>query len=233
MSADELDIKWKPFTLTLVEYPEGDIFGLLFALSSLLPVFVVCSFVTLIVFRREMHTLAYFVGLLGSEAINISIKHFVKEPRPASRHLTVGVKYGWPSSHSQFTWFLVVYLNLFIHIRCHSTRSVLYDSWKYVVSLLSTLVGVSVAYGRVYLQYHTENQVVWGSCIGAALAIVWFLTTHFLLTPLFPLVVHSKLGEFFMIRDSTFIPNVLWFEYSVSRQESRRCSRKMSMSKSQ
>lgn len=220
--------------LTLVEYPEDDIVGLFLALSSLLPIFIVSSFATLVYFRREMHTITYFCGLLGNEVVNYGLKHFFKEPRPAMRSLTVDVKYGWPSSHAQFIWFFVVYLNCFVHTRCQgSDRSIVHTLWKCLVSFVSMVVASSVSYSRIYLGYHTENQIFWGGLIGAALALVWFVITHFIITPFFPMFVHSKLGEFFMIRDSTLIPNILWFEYRASRQEARNQSRKLSISKNQ
>lgn len=230
---DSEALKWKALTITFVEYPEGDNIGMLFALSSLLPVFIVFGFVTLIYFRREMHTITYFLGLLGCEAANFALKHFFKEPRPTTRHLTVGVKYGWPSSHAQFIWFFMIYLNFFVHVRCQGGKSLVHNVWKCLVSLLSLFVGMSVSYGRIYLGYHTHNQVLWGGIFGSSLAFAWFMIVHFVLTPLFPMFVHSKLGELFMIRDSSLIPNVLWFEYSVSRQESRNRSRKMSIGKNQ
>jgi len=226
-------VKWKPIMVTYVEYPENDIFGMLLAFSSLSPIFIVVAFVTLIYFRREMQTISYFVGVLGSEITNYLIKHFVKEPRPTTRNLDVGVKYGWPSSHAQFIWFFTTYLICFIYIRCHDSRSFQYNLWKHLVCVLSICLALTVSYSRVYLQYHTQHQVIWGSIIGLVLSLVWFFITEYLLTPLFPMFVHSKLGEFFMIRDSTLIPNVLWFEYSVSRRESRNRSRKSSMSKVQ
>lgn len=38
---------------------------------------------------------------------------------------------------------------------------------------------------------------------------------------------YRKLCELLMIRDTTLIPNVLWFEYTKSRQEARARGRKM------
>ncbi|KAG0427100.1 hypothetical protein HPB47_025774, partial [Ixodes persulcatus] len=74
---------------------------------------------------------------------------------------------------------------------------------------------------RVYLQYHTWAQVCWGALIGSLLACLWFSVTQFVLTPLFPRVVSWPVSELLMLRDTTLIPNVMWFEYTSYRAESR------------
>ncbi|PNI68968.1 DOLPP1 isoform 4, partial [Pan troglodytes] len=51
-----LPASWRPVTLTHVEYPAGDLSGHLLAYLSLSPVFVIVGFVTLIIFKRELHT---------------------------------------------------------------------------------------------------------------------------------------------------------------------------------
>ena len=42
-----------------------------------------------------------------------------------------------------------------------------------------------------------------------------------LLTPFFPEIVCNPIGEFFMLRDSTLIPNILWFEYTSLKSEAK------------
>jgi hypothetical protein len=42
-----------------------------------------------------------------------------------------------------------------------------------------------------------------------------------------------RISEFLLLRDTTLIPNVLWFEYTNSRQEARARSRKLVSMKSQ
>lgn len=41
---------------------------------------------------------------------------------------------------------------------------------------------------RIYLQYHTVSQVIVGALLGSVLGVLWFLITHFALTPWFPTV---------------------------------------------
>ena len=85
-----------------------------------------------------------------------------------------------------------------------------------------------MSYGRVYLGYHTVDQVVAGSVIGAATAILWFVITQKLLTPWFPWLCSLRLFEFLLIRDYTDIPNVMWFDYFHAKNEMKNRIRKKS-----
>lgn len=84
-----------------------------------------------------------------------------------------------------------------------------------------------VCYGRVYLLYHTINQVIVGALIGALAGFLWFFFVHSILTPyVFPKIVSWKISEFLLIRDTSLIPNIMFFEYTATRQESRARLRK-------
>lgn len=112
---------------------------------------------------------------------------------------------------------------------------------------------VLVCLSRTYLQYHTWGQVIVGSIIGSITGFSWFLLIHLIVTPLFPtiaswfvpnwnlfenrsqrvltfiffLLPSRKLSEYLLLRDTTLIPNILWFEYTITRQEARVRTRKM------
>lgn len=94
-------------------------------------------------------------------------------------------------------------------------------------------MAILVCISRTYLQYHTCGQVIVGSIMGIITGTAWFSVTHLLLTPFFPYVVSWKLSEYLLLRDTTLIPNILWFEYTVTRQEARARSRKLISMKSQ
>ncbi|CAK8674698.1 unnamed protein product [Clavelina lepadiformis] len=218
-SLDQTD--WKTVGFTHVEYPKGDFIGFILAWSSLFPFFVLSGFVTHIYFRREIHTISFFAGIFLNEGVNLVLKYIVREPRPTSPHTVSNLEYGWPSSHSQFTWFFVTYIIFFIYFRSHSSNSMIELIWKHSMTAVCILTACVVAFSRYYLQYHNFNQVLWGSFFGVVLGTGWFVFTHVILSPFFQTVVTLEICEFLMIRDSTLIPNIMWFEYTTSRQESR------------
>lgn len=96
-----------------------------------------------------------------------------------------------------------------------------------LVIALCSVVTALVCYGRIYLLYHTIGQVAVGAIIGTTFGALWFLFVHVILTPLvFPRIVSWKISELLLIRDTSLIPNILFFEYTATRQESRARSRK-------
>ncbi|XP_023219799.1 dolichyldiphosphatase 1-like [Centruroides sculpturatus] len=76
-------------------------------------------------------------------------------------------------------------------------------------------------------------QVICGAMLGVVFAVVWFTITQFFLTPLYPVITSWPICELLMIRDSTLIPNVMWFEYTSHRTESRTRQRKLASMKAQ
>lgn len=208
----------------------GDLSGHLLAYLSLSPIFVIVGFVTLIIFKRELHTISFLGGLALNEGVNWLIKHVVQEPRPCGGpHVAVGTKYGMPSSHSQFMWFFSVYSFLFLYLRMHQTNNARFLDllWRHLLSLGLLTVAFLVSYSRVYLLYHTWSQVLYGGIAGGLMAVAWFVFTQEVLTPLFPRIAAWPISEFFLIRDTSLIPNVLWFEYTVTRAEARNRQRKL------
>ncbi|KAJ8688637.1 hypothetical protein QAD02_024432 [Eretmocerus hayati] len=234
MATSEEATPWVPLSLTLVEYPKGDYLGLLLALVSLMPFAVLAGFVTLVIFRRDLHTIAFFGGVVGNEIINYVLKHTIQEPRPMRRDGLYS-EYGMPSTHAQFMWFFAAYMTLFVIFRLHqSINSKISERfWRVLIIGICIASAVAVTYGRTYLHYHSHSQVLWGSMIGAALGVIWFAVVHLLLTPFFPVIVSWKASEYLLLRDTTLIPNVLWFEYTNVRTESRARSRKLVSMKSQ
>ena len=95
-----------------------------------------------------------------------------------------------PSSHSQFTWFCSAYMILFTLFRLTNT-----STWKSltVVSCLTT--GLVMSFSRVYLEYHTVSQVVWGAVVGQVGALLWFIFTQLVLSPLYPRYVTAQMSS--------------------------------------
>ncbi|KAF5893842.1 putative helicase senataxin isoform X1, partial [Clarias magur] len=216
--------RWQSISLTHVEYPAGDVAGQILAYASLLPMAILVGFVTLIVFKRELHTISFFGGLVMNEGLNWLLKHILQEPRPCGGgHSTVTTEYGMPSSHSQFIWFFVIYFFLFLYLRMHQTNNARCVEllWRHVLSIILLGVALSVSYSRVYLLYHTWSQVIYGGVAGMVVGVVWFFITQEVLTPIFPKIAAWPISEFFLVRDTSLIPNILWFEYTVTRSEAR------------
>lgn len=225
--------KWIALSITS-EYPQGDVIGKLLAYASLSPYALICSFITLILFRRDLHTMVYFLGILISEAINHVLKNIFRQPRPMTRK--ADDEYGMPSSHSQFLWFFAIYMLLFVWIRLKhlsNPNTIWMWIWKAAVSAGCVFASIVVSVSRVYLMYHTVSQVVIGSLLGSILAVLWFLFVHFALTPFFPTIASWRFCEWLLIRDQTLIPNIIWFEYTSHRHEIRARSRKLVSMKSQ
>lgn len=93
--------------------------------------------------------------------------------------------------------------------------------------LICCFVSFVVCYGRVYLLYHSVKQVIIGLLVGATFGSLWFTLVHFVISPfLFPKIVSWKISEFLLIRDTTLIPGIIFFEYTSTRHEARQRSRK-------
>ncbi|XP_034871545.1 dolichyldiphosphatase 1 isoform X2 [Mirounga leonina] len=113
--------------------------------------------------------------------------------------------------------------------RMHQTNNARFLDllWRHVLSLGLLTAAFLVSYSRVYLLYHTWSQVLYGGIAGSLMAVAWFAFTQEVLTPLFPRIAAWPISEFFLIRDTSLIPNVLWFEYTVTRAEARNRQRKL------
>ena len=229
---EETQMPWKTFSLTYVEYPNGDYVGKLLAMLSLSPLVIVIVFLTFFAAKRDMHTMTYGIGTILNGILNYILKHTIKEARPTNVINRVETKlweqYGMPSSHSQFMFFVSTYLALFIHFRLSKSNNLKSRAIWFLCSSSSVALAVIVAYGRIYLGYHTCAQVYWGSGIGCTFALLWFLITQRILTPCYPWICSTRLFEYFLIRDYTDIPDVMWFDYFHAKNEAKTRIRKKS-----
>ena len=89
-----------------------------------------------------------------------------------------------PSSHSQFVGFFALSVTLFLLVRHvpdpsrnHSPAS--FDQ-RVKFSVVVVLGAAAVAISRVYLTYHTPEQVLVGFFGGMVFAVVWFLFSSYL-----------------------------------------------------
>ncbi|XP_019852040.1 PREDICTED: dolichyldiphosphatase 1-like [Amphimedon queenslandica] len=218
-------------SLTHVEYTEGDRVGYLLAWSSLFPIFILISFLTLVAIRRDLFTVFFFTGLLLNESLNMFLKYTIKEPRPNSdiSSAVLRVEYGMPSSHAQFMAFFATFVTLLLFVRATLSEDIKDLLYKVIVSVGAWGGAILCAISRVYLGYHTISQTIYGNLVGVLSALIWFSIVHFLVTPYFPKIYYWRLNDFLMFKDFSLIPNCLWYEYTAVRHESRTRLKRKSM----
>uniref|UniRef100_A0A0C9SAW0 TSA: Wollemia nobilis Ref_Wollemi_Transcript_1688_1227 transcribed RNA sequence n=1 Tax=Wollemia nobilis TaxID=56998 RepID=A0A0C9SAW0_9CONI len=205
----------KSIQLTHVKYEERDRLGYFLAWISLLPVFIsLGGFVTHFIFRRELQAMFFFMGMLISEFLNQLTKKSVQQARPETcLALEMCDSHGWPSSHSQFMMFFAVYLNLLAYkgIGLSGKGS------RILVGTLGWVLAFLTMYSRVYLGYHTVEQVFAGGTLGLFLGILWFWFVNSVLVHIFPMLESTPFCEYFCIKDTSHIPDVFYFEYKNAR----------------
>lgn len=179
----------RPLALSHVEYTDGDVLGMLLAAASLLPIALVVATATLAAFRRELRLISLLSGLLLCEASAQLIKRTLMQPRPPSALSDRSP--GMPSSHAQLMAFLAAYLTAFLYRDC----TMQWRLTKHICVAALTAACGTVCAARVYLQYHSPDQVVAGLAIGAALGLAWLALTDHLLVPRFRTIQHSRLGK--------------------------------------
>ncbi|GFS32176.1 dolichyldiphosphatase 1 [Nephila pilipes] len=143
-------MQWTSLAISHVEYQTGDLLGKLLAFTSLCPWALVIAFVTLILFRRDLHTITFFCGTVINEVINWILKHTIKELRPCHGREFLFSEYGMPSNHAQFMWFFATYMAFFLLIRLHHGNSTypLENAWKYIATILIVCLAAVVTYSR-------------------------------------------------------------------------------------
>uniref|UniRef100_A0A0X3NXM7 Dolichyldiphosphatase 1 n=2 Tax=Schistocephalus solidus TaxID=70667 RepID=A0A0X3NXM7_SCHSO len=215
---------WKPLSTFFVLYQRGDKIGHVLAWSSEAPLIIASGVLAVAFFRRDLHSIFYVIGMLFNEFLNYVLKHLIKAPRPLVHPSLLVTGYAMPSNHSQFMFFMACYLFLFCTCRLlRQHYSAVYLNSACIFALLLSCI---TAYSRLYLGFHTFQQICIGSLIGIIAGFCWFLLVHFILIPRFSYITDSRLGRFLMLQNLTFIPNVLQFDYLNARRASSRIPKK-------
>lgn len=220
---------WVPVTFTHVEYPKGDGLGKLLAWCSLLPSFTVISFIPIILLRRDLTTIYFYLGMFVNEFTNLVLKRIIAEPRPPrTANTELWSVHGMPSSHSQFAGYFTLFVILLFYIRIKVVTFIipLAKIWKHVLVVVSILVSAAVCYSRYYLKYHTCSQVWVGVVVGAVVAALWFAFLEKFVGPYFPIIASLPICEMLLIKDYSLIPNALWCEYHCIKAEMRSRAKK-------
>ncbi|SPO27965.1 related to CAX4 - required for full levels of dolichol-linked oligosaccharides [Ustilago trichophora] len=174
--------------LTHVQYDPEDPLAKLLALVTLSPIFLLCSYVTIILLRRELTFINALIGQLACEGLNWALKRFIKQPRPTGN---LGAGYGMPSSHSQFLGFFAAFFLLHFYLNrppLLKPRTLINSMRRFEHALAMVLIAsisVLTCYSRHHLHYHTPLQIIIGLSIGLAFgATYYYFTEHLSRRPL-------------------------------------------------
>ncbi|KAJ2805520.1 hypothetical protein H4R21_001226 [Coemansia helicoidea] len=200
----------KSLGLTHFQYVEGDRLGMLLALASLAPVFLVVAETTIVFSRREVAGVLLLAGQLLNEALSLALKEAVREERP-HRHLGDG--YGMPSSHAQFMGFFALYVALYFERQTGAHRV-----HRRIAQAGAAVLGAAVAVSRVYLGYHTLRQTLAGGAVGLAAAAAWYAFAECVLRPsgFVDAALAARPCRWLLLRDSRNVPDVALAEYTLS-----------------
>lgn len=223
-----MEEEWVPVTFTHVEFPKGDSLGHIMAWFSLIPVFSVIAFLAIIVMRRDLTSIFFFIGFFANELANQVLKRIIKEPRPSRLGQPLWSQYGMPSAHAQFMGFFTAFVILLFYVRIKVVTLIipLAKLWKHFLAVGCVIVSLLVCYSRIYLRYHTTNQVFVGLVLGLIFGVSWFIFMEKIVGPYFPIIASMPICEMLLIKDFSLIPNALWCEYHCIKAEMRTRTKK-------
>jgi dolichyldiphosphatase len=205
----------QPLSVLHVEYESGDAIGALAALITQTPIFVMVSYATLLLSRRDLSTASLLLGQLLNEVLNYVLKHACAEPRPVGAP-AFAPEHGMPSNHAQFIGFLVSAGSLWA-VRRWGVGIM----WRALSVVSGVALGTAVCASRLYLGYHDTRQVVAGVVVGFLSGASWHVMTEMVLRPAFPAIAATPLARFFLIRDCTHVQNIIMAEYLIATKGKR------------
>jgi len=158
---------------------------------------------------------------LLDEFINTILKNIIAGQRPEGAPIE---DYGMPSAHSEFAFFFATYFSLFLTLKVQMPRHLL---WKPLLIVSTYCYAVLVAYSRLFLGYHSREQIIVGACLGVIIASLFYRFAHTRVTrSWFHRLEHSVVGKYLLLKDTfSIVPNVWLFEYDNYRQQQQRCAK--------
>ncbi|KAI9471825.1 MAG: phosphatidic acid phosphatase type 2/haloperoxidase [Benjaminiella poitrasii] len=207
-------------SLTHVYFNPLDKVSYAFAYITLAPIAILVFYASAIVSRREMAGILMLLGQLTNEAVNYVLKETIEQERP---HVHLGDGYGMPSSHSQFIWYFAVYGILYLYKYVHLDHSI----WKLLASLGMSTLAILVSISRIYLGYHTLNQVIIGSLVGSLFGLIWYIIVKSLhAIGIIKAILETSIARKLYLKDMTFIDNAARWEYEQWLQERKKITEK-------
>lgn len=199
----------KAVSLFHVRYEAGDKLGKLLAWASLLPsIMAVGIFPVLLYIRRDVTLILFWLGIMGSHALNHMIKDTLRFPRPPTCEILEQChSFGMPSAHSQFMAFYATFSALTLLDKKFSVFDFLERLF------LPWILTVLCCWSRVYLGYHTWLQVFAGFFLGTLLGGIWWLTIKKILILQFPKWRQHWIWKMLLIKDYSQVNDISFFEY--------------------
>jgi dolichyldiphosphatase len=169
-----MDVVLKHTSLSCAQYHPGDSIGKLLAYVSLCPVLLLCFQFSKVYTRRELHEAVLLAGLVLEEAVARALKHILKHPRPSTcSMLHLCHSHGMPSSHTSMV-FAYLAVSCCIALQLRKQRGTVSKLLAAVEQLALAAAAVGVGCSRVYLGYHSVDQVLAGAALGSVFGIAWF-----------------------------------------------------------
>ena len=125
------------------------------------------AFLLLRRWKRPADDIALVVIAAGSALLPIAVKLIVARPRPTIEHLSHLSSLSFPSEHT--TQAAAIYLTIAIMLPTGLPRG-----WRQAAIVLAVLIGLAVAWSRVYLGVHYPTDVAAGLVLGWGWALLVF-----------------------------------------------------------
>ncbi|BFZ55200.1 hypothetical protein PYCC9005_002240 [Savitreella phatthalungensis] len=175
----------RAFGLTHVLYPvESGLVGYGCAVLALVPQAMLVWYGGVVYSRRQWDSVWMLAGQLACEGLNDLLKKAIRQPRPQTRNFD---GYGMPSSHAQFMGYFAAYMVLTAHP---------------LEKVPAVVLAVAVAGSRVFLAYHSVEQVIVGVVVGVVFGVVWATVARRAVEPLWPLITRNPISNLLRMKDT-------------------------------
>jgi membrane-associated phospholipid phosphatase len=180
---------YKPVSLFLTYYPDS-LVGKFYGYITYIPIIFVPVFFFIPIFHAYFaaqtslhketralhwklfkHNVYWLISFVINQVIVNVLKHSIKQLRPEQPWIpNLKPSFGMPSNHAQTMAFFCTWFALQIHQRVREKSFSLF--FARFLSFLSLVLCALVCYSRVFLGYHTIEQVLVGAVLGFIVALI-------------------------------------------------------------